>query len=167
MPRRLLFCLTSRTAIGLFNILILLLLVQGVLEVLMNFEFVREPPVQHGMEDIVEGLGTILVALGVALEERETLMKFLKLYPEGLTPFQERVDHCCHGYGLILLLVGLLMEVVVYIVKMPNIPTDNIAPALLLGGTALCVLSILFLLRLTWLLARAGSDAAAGAAAPA
>jgi len=164
MPRRLLFCLTSRTAISLFNIVILLLLVQGVLEVAFSFHFNLELPVQHDMEETLEGLGTILVALGVALEERETLMKFLKLYPEGLTPFQELVDHHCHGYGLILLLLGLLVEVVVYIVKMPNIPTVAYDPSLLLVGTALCVLSALLVVRLTWLLARAGSDAAANAA---
>jgi len=105
--------------------------------------------------------------LGVALEERETLMKFLKLYPEGLTPFQELVDHHCHGFGLILLLLGLLVEVVVYIVKMPNIPTIAYDPALLLAGTVLCVFSALIIGRLTWLLARVGSDVAAAGTAKA
>jgi len=161
MPKALLQKLTSRTAINLGNTFLLCLLIHGVYGVLANFSRVAE--LQHGMEETLEGLGTILVALGVALEERETLMKFLGVYPTGLTPVQACVDHHCHGYGLLLLLAGLFVEVVVYVIRMPNLETANFDPTLLLAGTAFCVLGVLLLARLTWLLWRAPREALQGA----
>ncbi len=161
MPKTMLRNLTSPTAINLVNLFLILLLLHGISEVLGNFSRVAQ--MQHGMEEILEGLGTILVALGVALEERETLMKFIGVYPMGLTPVQARVDHHCHGYGLLLLLVGLLVEVAVYVIRMPNLNTVDFDPALLLAGTAFCVLGVVLLARLTWLLWRAPREAAQGA----
>lgn len=161
MLKTLLQNLTSRTAINLVNLFLLLLLVHGIYDVLAHFSRVEE--LQHGMEETLEGLGTILVALGVALEERETLMKFLGVYPDGLTPVQACVDHHCHGYGLLLLLVGLLIEVAVYLIRMPDIETVDFDPALLLAGTGFCVLGVLLLARLIWLLWRAPDEAAQGA----
>lgn len=157
MPKSLLHCLTSRTAINLGNLVLLLLLAQGTWEVLGNYQRIAE--MQHGMEEILEGLGTILVALGVALEERETLLKFLGVYPAGLTPLQARVDHHCHGYGLLLLLVGLFVEVAVYVIRMPNLDTVNFDPSLILVGAGFCVLGAVLLARLTWLLWRAPVEA--------
>lgn len=153
MPRTLLYKLTSRTAINFVNLLLIVLLVHGIVEILRGFDQVAE--LQHGMEEILEGLGTILVALGVALEERETLLKFLGVYPEGLTPVQARVDHHCHGYGLLALLAGLFVEVAVYVIRMPNLNTIDFDPALILAGTAFCALGVVLLVRLTWLLWRA------------
>jgi hypothetical protein len=158
MPKALLRNLTSPTAINLMNCFLILLLLHGISEVLGKFSRVAE--LQHGMEETLEGLGTILVALGVALEERETLMKFIGVYPAGLTPVQARVDHHCHGYGLLLLLVGLLVEVAVYVIRMPDLNTVDFDPALLLAGTAFCALGVLLLARLTWLLWRAPREAA-------
>lgn len=161
MPKTMLRNLTSPTAINLVNLFLILLLLHGISEVLGNFSRVAQ--MQHGMEEILEGLGTILVALGVALEERETLMKFIGVYPAGLTPVQACVDHHCHGYGLLLLLVGLLVEVAVYVIRMPNLNTVDFDPALLLAGTAFCALGVVLLARLTWLLWRAPREAAQGA----
>jgi len=158
MPKSLLQWLTGRTAINLGNIMLLLLLAQGIGEVLGNYQRIAE--MQHGMEEILEGLGTILVALGVALEERETLMKFLGVYPAGLTPEQACVDHHCHGYGLLLLLVGLFVEVAVYVIRMPNLDTVNFDTGLILVGAGFCVLGAVLLARLTWLLWRVPVEAA-------
>jgi len=158
MRNSLLLKLTGHTAINLVNLLLLALLMQGVFQVLVQMPRVAE--FQHGMEEILEGLGTILVALGVALEERETLMKFLGVYPAGLTPLQVQVDHHCHGYGLLLLLAGLFVEVCVYIIRMPNLDTVNFDPALLLVGALFCVLGVVLLARLTWLLWRAPQEVA-------
>ena len=161
MPKSLLQYLTGRTAINLGNLVLILLLLHGIWEVLGNYARIAE--MQDGMEEILEGLGTILVALGVALEERETLMKFIGVYPAGLTPLQARVDHHCHGYGLLLLLVGLFVEVAVYVIRMPNLNTIDFDPGLILVGAAFCVLGTLLLMRLTWLLWRAPAEAAQGA----
>jgi hypothetical protein len=165
MRHRLLFRLTGSQTIALFNCLILVLLAQGSYEVLSQFGSVQDEHVKLAMGEVLEGLGTILVALGVALEERETLMKFLGLYPEGLTARQACVDHHCHGYGLILLLLGLFVEVLVYVVRMPNLPTLDYDPALMLGAVSLCVWSCWFILRLNWRLANVDREAAQGAPA--
>lgn len=158
MEKTLLQNLTGRKAIIAGNIFLLFLLLHGIYAVLADFPRVDE--LQHGMEETLEGLGTILVALGVALEERETLMKFLGVYPQGLTALQERVDHHCHGYGLLLLLAGLFVEVSVYLIRMPDLETVDFDPALLLAGVAFCALGALLLARLTWLLWRAPGEAA-------
>lgn len=157
MRRNLLEKLTGRTAINAMNVVLILLLAQGVWLILAGFPVEAEK--QHALEEILEGLGTILVALGVALEERETLLKFLGVYPQGLTPLQAEIDHHCHGYGLLVLLVGLFAEVAVYIVRMPNLETVDIDPALLLAGTAFCALGALLLARLSWALWRAQGQA--------
>ncbi len=142
--------LTSRQAIAAVNILLLALVFQGVWDVVLDLPLTDA--VQHRIEEILEALGTILVAFGVALEERDTLLKFLGVYPEGHTPEQRRTDHHCHGYGLVLLLVGLFVEVSVFIVRMPDLDTVDFDPLLIVAGTALSALGGLFLARLTWLL---------------
>lgn len=158
MRHGLLLGLTGGKAIGLFNLLIFCLILQGIYSVLAQFADVHSEAVKEAMGEILEGLGTILVALGVALEERETLMKFLGLYPKGLTPLQARLDHHCHGYGLVLLLLGLFVEVLVYIVRMPNLPTFDYDPALLLMAVGLCFWSCWFILRLNWNIAHVATQ---------
>lgn len=152
MPRRLSLCLTGRTSIIAICALLTLLMLQGAWDILEDLGNMATH--QHAMEEILEGLGTILVALGVALEERETLLKFLGVYPQGLTPAQERIDHHCHGYGLVLLLVGLFVEVSVYLIRMPDLNTADFDPALIVLGAALSLLGGVFLARLAWLLWR-------------
>jgi hypothetical protein len=153
MHKRLYTRLTSRGAIMALNIVLILLMIQGAWDILAGFPQLETE--QHAMEEILEGLGTILVAVGVALEERETLLKFLGIYPEGLTPLQEEIDHQCHGYGLSVLLVGLFVEVAVYIVRMPDLNTVDFDPALLLLGVLLCIAGGALLARLVWALWRA------------
>lgn len=159
MPTPLLVRLTGRNAINIVNILLILLLVHGVWEVATNFARVHE--LMDAMEELLEGMGTILVALGVALEERETLLKFIGVYPQGLTPMQEAVDHHCHGYGLLLLLVGLFVEVAVYVIRMPNLDTIDFDPLLIAAGAVLSGLGAIALARLTWLLWRVRETEAA------
>ena len=158
MSRTVLRTLTSRTAMNIVNILLILLLIHGVYEVLVSLPQVST--LQHRMEDVLEGLGTILVALGVALEERETLLCFFGVYPADLTPMQNRIDHHCHGYGLLLLLVGLFIEVAVYAIRMPNLETIDFDPALLLIGAVLCAVGAVLLARLSWLIWRAPHEVA-------
>jgi len=164
MSRPLINTLTSRQSIAAANILLALLMFQGVWDIGALWSQLDQ--YQHHMEEILEGLGTILVAFGVALEERETLMKLLGVYPEGLTPQQEQVDHHCHGYGLFLLLVGLFVEVSVYIIRMPDLNTVDFDPGLIVAGTLLTFYGGALLLRLAWLLytTRPQGQSALGAA---
>lgn len=152
MPHALAKTLASRPVLIGLCVLLALLMAQGVWDILEDIWAIDQH--QHAMEEILEGLGTILVAFGVAAEERETLLKFLRVYPGGRTPAQARTDHHCHGYGLILLLVGLFVEVAVYLIRMPDLPTLDFDPALIVLGSALSVAGGGFLLRLAWLLWR-------------
>lgn len=72
------------------------------------------------LEDMSDGLATILIGYGVAIEERETLMEFFGLYPQDFDDGQEAVDHLCHWYGLLYLILGLFMEIGVQLIKIPN-----------------------------------------------
>lgn len=162
MSRTVAKTLASRPMLIVLCTLLALLMAQGVWDILEDIRAIDQH--QHAMEEILEGLGTILVAFGVAAEERETLLKFLGVYPQGRTTQQARTDHHCHGYGLILLLVGLFVEVSVYIIRMPDLPTLDFDILLILTGTALTLSGGCFLLRLAWLLWRdpeaAGVEAA-------
>lgn len=110
--------LTSRPALCAADLLLAVLTVAGLVEaagLLGNGvdDFSR-------VEAILDGIGVIFVSYGVALEERETLMRFFKLYPGLQTPLEEAVDRLCHHYGLFILLMGLLMEVAAEVVQIPN-----------------------------------------------
>lgn len=150
MPKKFLTALTSRQAIALVNLLLAFLMIQGVWDI--SDKALQLEAFQHHMEEILEGLGTIMVAFGVALEERENLMRMLGIYPAGRTPQQTAADQYCHDYGLFLLLVGLFVEVSVYIIRMPDIDTVDFDPALIVAGAVLSVLGGLLLARLSWLL---------------
>lgn len=150
MLKHILTALTSRQAIALVNLLLAFLMIQGVWDI--SGKALQIEAFQHHMEEILEGLGTIMVAFGVALEERENLMRMLGIYPAGRTPQQTAADQHCHDYGLFLLLVGLFVEVSVYIIRMPDIDTVDFDPALIATGAVLSVLGGLLLARLSWLL---------------
>jgi len=78
------------------------------------------------VERIMTGLATLFVAYGVALEERGFLMKIVGCYPQNQTSRQMYIDHISHHYGVLLLIVGLMVEVGVQIIKIPDRFTDVI-----------------------------------------
>ena len=133
------------------SLVLALLMLQGVWDVFDSIHIIDQ---QHAMEEIIAGLAAILVAFGVALEERETLLKFVGLYPDGLTPQQGRMDHHCHGHGLSLLLLGLFSEVAVYLIRMPDINTLDFDMVLIALGAVLNLAGGGMLIRLSWLLWR-------------
>ena len=152
MPRNLFLSMTSRKAIIALNVVLILLLLQGSFDILRNFHNLETH--QPTMEAILQGLSTIMVAVGVVMQEREALLKFLKLYPHGLTPLQARVDRHCNGYGLAVILVGMFVSVAVYLIRMPDLDIVNFDPALIVLGALLCLVGAALLARLNWLLWR-------------
>ena len=151
MPKKIVIALFSRFGIIAISIVLALLMLQGVWDVFDSINIIDQ---QHAMEEIIAGLAAILVAFGVALEERETLLKFVGLYPDGLTPQQGRMDHHCHGHGLSLLLLGLFSEVAVYLIRMPDINTLDFDMVLIALGAVLNLAGGGMLIRLSWLLWR-------------
>ena len=134
MSKKIVIVLFSRIGIIAMSLVLALLMLQGVWDVFDSINIIDQ---QHAMEEIIAGLAAILVAFGVALEERETLLKFVGLYPDGLTPQQGRMDHHCHGHGLSLLLLGLFSEVAVYLIRMPDINTLDFDMVLIALGAVL------------------------------
>ncbi|MHC1700162.1 MAG: hypothetical protein AB9900_04165 [Humidesulfovibrio sp.] len=152
MTRKLLSSLTSRSAIMVMNCLLILLMLQGSWDILRNVQAIETN--QRAMEDILQGLSTNLVAFGVVLQEREALLRFLKLYPLGHTPQQALVDRHCSGYGLSVILAGMFVGVSVYLIRMPDLNIVDYDPALIMLGVLLCLVGGGLLARLTWLLWR-------------
>lgn len=144
--------LTHRWSIIITNVILVFLAIQGAWNVLDHFQNLEA--FQEAIEVSLDGLGTIFVAFGVALEERETLMRFLGLYPARHTPPERYVDEQCHYHDLCILLVGLFMEVMVFLIRMPDLDTVDFDPALLAAAAVLNVLGGVLLARLSWLLAR-------------
>ena len=151
MSKKIVIVLFSRIGIIAMSLVLALLMLQGVWDVFDSINIIDQ---QHAMEEIIAGLAAILVAFGVALEERETLLKFVGLYPDGLTPQQGRMDHHCHGHGLSLLLLVLFSEVAVYLIRMPDITTLDFDMVLIALGAVLNLAGGGMLIRLSWLLWR-------------
>ena len=103
-------------------------------------------------EDIIEGVGVILIAWGVALEERNKLREVLGLLNRGAREdetYEEVLDENCHRYGLGLLLLGLFAEVGVECVKIPDriINTAGIEGAVLMFSSFLLSAGGILMLR--------------------
>lgn len=153
MRERILLLVTGRVSIALMNLLIL---ISGLNSLREMFPLLSNAVNDIAtLENITEGYATILIAYGVATEERGTLMEFLKLYPANRNTVQKAVDHICHHYGLSLLLLGLFVELCEEIVKLPNsIINTNGIESLMFGIAALLtIISTWTLLRFIWLLA--------------
>ena len=152
MSKKLIVALLSRNGVIAMSILLALLMLQGSWDVVGSFAHIDQQ--QHDMEEVLAGLAAILVAFGVATEERGTLLSFIGVYPDGQTPKQERENHYCHGYGVSLLLLGLFSEVAVYLIRMPDLNTVDFDPALIVLSVLLSLWGGVLLLSLSWLLWR-------------
>jgi hypothetical protein len=109
------------------------------------------------IENLLDGIATIFVAYGVALEERDTLMRFFRLYPQYLDEGQKETDAVCHFYGLNYLLVGLFMEVAIETIKLPHKVFNTLmAEEVVFGiGLVFCLTGCVLLLKNMYLLSKA------------
>jgi hypothetical protein len=107
-------------------------------------------------EEIISGIGVILISWGVALEERLKLREVFGLIPEEESegshhhePYESAIDENCHRYGLGLLLLGLFAEVGVECVRVPDriINTGGIESEVLYFSSFLLVVSGILMVR--------------------
>ncbi|MGZ4970362.1 MAG: hypothetical protein ACXV8O_17220 [Methylobacter sp.] len=143
---------TSRWFISVINFAVFLTIVSAVFGA---FDFFMSSANDFDViEDILDGVATILIAYGVALEERESIMEIFRLYPSMRDQAQERVDKLCHFYGFGILLYGLIIEILVEVLKIPiNIFDIEIHEHALFGIglvflplSAFCLLKHIFLM---------------------
>ena len=147
-----LLAVTGRVSFCLINLLILMSGINSILDMPPLIANLENDLLQ--LENITEGYATILIAYGVAAEERSTLMHFLRLYPANLTPLQAAIDKICHNYGLVLLLIGLFVELCEELVKMPDsiINTNGLESLMFYVAVILTIVSSCALIRFSWLL---------------
>jgi hypothetical protein len=141
---RLLFeLLVHPWTIALVNAAILLVLVLGFLYMLHTG---MEP--LHQAEEIISGLGVILIGWGVALEERMKLREIFGLIGDDEARERE-IDETCHRFGVGHLLFGLFSEVAVEAVRIPDeiINTSGIEKSVLAAAVGLLGIGAILLAR--------------------
>ncbi len=150
----------SRPLIVLYNLAILGVSALALWEIVA---LLRSPGNDfHEIIDIMEGLGVIYIGYGVVVEERASIFTAVGLYPALQNDDQEIVDHICHAYGLGYLCLGLLLEIVLYCVKLPNwlIDTEGRESPVLFIGVFMADVVVLMMLRHVWMLLRPQAAAA-------
>jgi hypothetical protein len=111
------FVLTSRFTIGLLSLLICIPMTITLLEV--SRALWGKPDLKEEME-IVTGIGIIMIGWGVLLEERRTLREIFGLLDGPDEAWQSAIDHACHNYGVGQLSIGLMAEICIELIKIPN-----------------------------------------------
>jgi hypothetical protein len=113
----------------------------------------------HGLEEIIAGVCVILIGYGVVLEERHSLRAMLGAGKTLDLPQEHAIDHFAHGAGLLMLVYGLLGEIAVECVRIPDrlINTQGIERGVLLLATFFIVASLWVLLSFSYRLVFQGA----------
>jgi hypothetical protein len=69
---------------------------------------------------IIEGMGIILIGWGVVLEERHGVSHLLGGLPTENPEYESAIDALCHHSGLAILILGLIAEILVQCVVLPD-----------------------------------------------
>ena len=121
-------------ALCIFNFLILILFYSSIKATWFHLN-----PDHHFEEaiDLWEGVGTILLGFGVVLEERTSLHQIVGYRPlPGTTELEGAVERVSHDYGVLFVVVGVLIELFAWLVKIPNDLLDTYAIELLMLNIA-------------------------------
>ena len=92
----------------------------------------RESWFRQTLEDVHEGaelwkgVGAVLLGYGVVLEERHHVRKLFSCPSEKTS----RMEKVCHEYGVSLVILGVVIEILAYLIKIPNevLNTDGLEP---------------------------------------
>ncbi|WP_236952941.1 hypothetical protein [Methylobacterium phyllosphaerae] len=145
--------LLNRWSIFAFNVLIALPLTLALVEVailLWGAGFQHHATI-HEAGHLIEGMGVILIGWGVVLEERPGVSHLLGGLPTEDPDREAAIDALCHHCGLALLVLGLVAEILVQCVEVPDhiINTDRIERVVLTGGAVFLALGLATLARLS------------------
>ncbi|WP_422009456.1 hypothetical protein [Reyranella sp.] len=138
--------LTSRYTIGLISLVICVPMFITLFEV-SKVLWVK-PDMKEEM-DIVTGIGIIMIGWGVVLEERKTLREIFGLLEMQDEQWQLAIDHVCHNYGVGQLCIGLMAEICIELIKIPNtiIYTGEVDDYLVAAGLVFVGVGALLLVR--------------------
>lgn len=107
----------SRWFIAIVELLMIGPMTLGVLEV-SRVVWVK-PDLAEAMS-IVNGIGLIMIGQGVVLEERHALRSIFRLLEEPNQEWQHTIDESCHYAGVGVLVFGLVAEICIELVHIPN-----------------------------------------------
>lgn len=99
--------------------------------------------------EILDGVSVIYIGYGVLMEERESIFSTLRVYPRHETPREHKINSICHGYGVGYLVLGLLMEILTYGLRMPTWLLDSRGretPVLYLGVAMVLIVVLMLML---------------------
>ncbi|KAF0096906.1 MAG: hypothetical protein FD144_5545 [Rhodospirillaceae bacterium] len=146
MMRLLMRVLLSRYTIGLISLLICIPMAITLTEIPKSL---WSKPDIHEEMDIVTGIGIIMIGWGVVLEERRTLREIFGLLGTNDEAWQTIVDHVCHNYGVGQLAIGLMAEICIELIKIPNtiIYTGEVDDYLVAAGLFFVGVGALLLVR--------------------
>ena|SRR6185312_7451517 len=89
---------------------------KGLFQFMHVFSDMSEQEIDQ-MSETLNGIAGVLVAIGVLLEERETIQKMAKI---NARPIDEYLNEVAHHNGLGLLLIGLFMEIITLLIEAPK-----------------------------------------------
>lgn len=146
MMRPLMRVVLSHYAIGLISVLICIPMIITLTEIPKSLWL---KPDLHEEMDIVTGIGVIMIGWGVLLEERRTLREIFGLLEVQNEQWQMAIDHVCHNYGVGQLSIGLMAEICIELIKIPNtiIYTGEVDDYLVAAGLVFVGVGALLLVR--------------------
>ncbi|MCJ2018656.1 hypothetical protein MKK84_14620 [Methylobacterium sp. E-065] len=145
--------MTNCWSIIVFNAIIALPLTLAILEIaslLWCAGYLDHGAIQEACH-LIEGLGVVLIGWGVVLEERDGMSRLLGGGTHNESAHDPGIDTVCHDAGLSLLVLGLIAEVLVQCVEVPDhiIKTDGLERVVLTVGDAFLMLGLAALIRLS------------------
>jgi hypothetical protein len=137
--------LVSPVVIALFDLLLLIPLVLAIFDVMKRIHL---HDAQHANIEVITGIGVLMIGWGVVLEERKTLREMFGIVHEGDPVREENLDHSCHHFGLGQLVLGLLAEMFVEFVHLPDaiVNTSGIEASVLAAALLAVMTGAIFLL---------------------
>jgi hypothetical protein len=116
--------LLNRWILSGFNLLILFPLILAIVELLSLLWGSAWTANMHdaisASEDLIEGVGVVLIGWGVALEERDGMAELLGSSIDLSDAREVYLNHVCHSSGLAILVLGLFAEIAMEVVKLPD-----------------------------------------------
>ena len=134
----------SRAATIAIDLVVIALMAVSLYELLREFAAL---PSRGEAKEIIVDVTVVMIGWGVALEERASVRDVFGVRGGADDEWQDRIDHACHGVGLMLLLLGLFAEIFEQLVTLPKsiISTEPVHD-LLLAIATLFIAGGLFLL---------------------